>query len=211
MRKYLAAILFISVLSSCGNREQTGNADPTIRIPYDSATRVRTERDLNPYAMVDISPMDMSYYPVDYPKLKMSNLTTEPPVARVVYSRPHLGGRVLFRDILRYDTTWRLGANESTEIEFYRNVSIQDQPITKGRYILYCVPGKENWELILNANIDTWGLHADPSKDVARFTVPVTGTSRHIEYFTMVFERSPGGANLVMAWDNVEARLPIGF
>jgi hypothetical protein len=202
-------LFLLTVLFSCTDDkpEPTPNFDKL----DDSSTRVRTERDLNPYATVDISPMDMSYYPVEYPKLKMSKVTAEPPVARVVYSRPHLGGRSLFTDILHYDSTWRLGANEATEIEFYRDVTIQAKPVKSGRYILYCTPGKESWTIILNSNIDTWGLQQDPAGDIARFAIPVTTTQRRIEYFTMIFEKSATGAHLVMAWDDLEARLPIEF
>ncbi len=205
----LLTITLFTILFSCTGKKT--QPEPKFEVRDDSATRVRTERDLNPYATVDISPMDMSYYPVEYPKLKMSKLTLEPPVARVVYSRPHLGGRQLFNGILRYDTTWRLGANEATEIEFYRDVKIKGQAVNAGRYILYCIPGKEEWKLILNSNVDTWGLEQDGSKDVAHFTIPALNSNRHIEYFTMVFQKSNTGADLVMAWDSVEARLPIEF
>ena len=42
---------------------------------------------------VDKSPMDMSYYPVNYPVLKINDKITEPLAARVVYSRPQKAGR----------------------------------------------------------------------------------------------------------------------
>jgi hypothetical protein len=41
--------------------------------------------------------------------------------------------------------------------------------------------------------------------------VPVKKTDNRIEYFTMVFEKAGAGANLLMAWDNVEARLHLNF
>jgi hypothetical protein len=210
MRSSSFTLLFLAVLLfSCADDKPA--ASPSVEKRDDSSTRVRTERDMNPYSTVDISPMDMSYYPVEYPKLKMSKVTSDPPVARVVYSRPHLGGRSLFTGILQYDSTWRLGANEATEIEFYRNVTIQGKPVKAGRYILYCTPSKDNWTVVLNSNIDTWGLQQDPSRDIASFIIPAVSTQRHIEYFTMVFEKSSTGANLLMAWDSVEARLPIEF
>ncbi|MEO5564295.1 MAG: DUF2911 domain-containing protein, partial [Chitinophagaceae bacterium] len=49
---------------------------------------------------IDKSPMDMIYFPVDYPKIKMANSTIAPPIARVIYSRPHLAKRHLFHDLL---------------------------------------------------------------------------------------------------------------
>src|SRR5688572_26880365 len=72
----------------------------------------------NPYAPIDFSPLDISYFPTEYPKLKMSKATTEPPLARVIYSRPQKQGRTIFGSLLKWGEPWRLGANEATEIEF---------------------------------------------------------------------------------------------
>lgn len=165
----------------------------------------------NPYMAVDVSPMDMTYYPVEYPKLKMAKATTDPPLARVIYSRPHLQGRHIFDEVLKYGQPWRMGANESTEIELYKDATISGQKIRAGRYVLYCIPQPSEWTIILNSNIDSWGLHPDPAKDVARFTVPATTSNSSLEYFTMVFQETKSGGELLIAWDNVEVRLPVSF
>lgn len=209
MRFFTGCLLSFILITGCNDKQPEPRT--IVNGAGDSATRVRTERDLNPYAAVDVSPMDMSYYPVEYTKLKMSGATKEKPVARVIYSRPHLSGRELFSEILSYDTPWRLGANEATEIEFYRNVTIQGKAIAAGRYILYCIPQPEKWTIIMNSNVDTWGLKHDSLKDLARFDIPVLTRQRKIEYFTMVFERTGSGTDLLMAWDRYEARLPIRF
>ncbi len=64
--------------------------------------------------------MDMSYYPVNYPILKIQDKVTEPLVMRVIYSRPQLNGRKIFGELQAYGQVWRLGANEATEIEFLK-------------------------------------------------------------------------------------------
>jgi DUF2911 family protein len=208
----LFAVLFLAVALSCNNnKEKKDTSDSTKYETADSLEKIKRDSIADPYAPVDISPMDMSYYPIDYPKLKMTNATTAPPVARVIYSRPHLQGRKLFHDLLKYGEPWRLGANESTELELYRDVMIQDQKIKAGRYVLYCIPQPATWTIVLNSNIDSWGLQPDATKDIARFNVPVQPTSRQLEYFTIVFEKIDSGAALTMAWENLEARLPINF
>ena len=40
--------------------------------------------------------MDMSYYPNNYPILKIQDKISEPVVARVIYGRPQKSGRALF-------------------------------------------------------------------------------------------------------------------
>jgi len=210
MRKLLLPIL-VCMLAACNDAPR--NPDPPVRkSPHDSAIPSKAGLPVpNPYVDVDVSPMDMAYFPVEYPKLKMSKLTNEPPVARVIYSRPHLQGRHIFHDVQKYDQPWRLGANESTELDFYRDVRIQGKLVKAGRYIIYSIPHPDKWTIVLNSNVDTWGLEQDSTKDIMRFEIPSAATKERIEYFTMLFEKTDKGASLLMAWDNVEARLPFEF
>jgi hypothetical protein len=192
---------------SCNNNEKTTSDEP----PRKTDSLPITTPSANPYAGVDVSPMDLSYFPVDYPKLKMGKSITSPPVMRVIYSRPHKQGRAVFGKLLKYSEPWRLGANEATEIEFFQNVTIQDKKINPGRYIIYCIPNEDKWTIILNNDMYTWGLQIDSSKDLFRFDIPIKKTPVNLEYFTMVFQQSVNGAELVMAWDDTELRLPINF
>jgi len=160
---------------------------------------------------IDKSPMDMSYYPNGYPVSKIQDKPTDPLVARVIYSRPQKNGRTIFGDLLEYGKVWRLGANEATEIEFFKPVTINGKKIAKGRYIIYCIPYEDRWNIVFNTNLFSWGLHPDTTKDIASTEIPAVKTDKVIEYFTMVFQQSPTGANLIMVWDNVKAVLPISF
>lgn len=208
----LLLLCFVLFVTSCGesSHEPAPNAESKNK-PIIQNSNGQDIIPPNPYASVDISPMDMSYFPVDYPKLKMSNPGIAPPLMRVIYSRPHLGRRKLFHDILKYNEVWRLGANEATEIELYKPVSIQGKKINPGRYILYAIPHPDKWTIVLNSNIDTWGLQQDSAKDVQRFEIPVMNDQPMLEYFTMIFEKTDSGANLVIGWDTILAKLPIEF
>ncbi|MDB5252300.1 MAG: hypothetical protein JWP27_1469 [Flaviaesturariibacter sp.] len=166
---------------------------------------------LNPYAAVDVSPMDISYFPEDYPVMKMSERVSGPPLARVIYSRPHRQGRTIFGGLLQYGKPWRLGANEATEIELFKDATILGKKVPAGRYILYCVPEKESWTICFNSNIYSWGLRHDEKMDVQQFRIPISQLTQPIEYFSLVFQKTAAGADMVMAWDTVEARLPFSF
>ncbi|MCR6720137.1 MAG: DUF2911 domain-containing protein [Chitinophagaceae bacterium] len=197
------------VLFSCNN-----SAEPPKPPPEDTAKLEQNDTvDVvanNPYyTSPDRSPMDMVYFPLDYPKLKMANgKLVARPLIRVVYSRPHLSRRN-FSEILAYGVPWRLGANESTEIEFFRDVKIDGKSLKQGRYILYCIPQENEWTIVINSNTDTWGLQQDTTADVQRVVVPVTRENPRLEFFTITFENSENGANLVLAWDDVVAKLGI--
>jgi len=159
---------------------------------------------------VDKSPMDMSYYPNSYPVLKIQDKITEPLIARVVYSRPQKSGRAIFGGLVKYGEVWRLGANEATEIEFFKTVHIGGKRITKGRYTLYAIVNENTWTIIVNKETDTWGsFKYNPKKDVVRTDVVVQKTDGPIESLVMSFEKATVGFNLVIAWDTVKVSLPI--
>ena len=159
---------------------------------------------------VDKSPMDVSYYPNNYPILKIQNKATEPLVARILYSRPQKQGRKIFGELVEYGKVWRLGANEATEIELYKDVKIGGKKVSKGRYTLYAIVSENVWTLILNKDTDTWGAFKyDSKKDVLRTDVPVQKTDDVVESMSMLFEKSATGISLIIAWEQVKVTLPI--
>ena len=161
---------------------------------------------------LDSSPLDMSYYPVDYPILKIQDKVKEPLIARVVYSRPQKKGRKLFGDLVAYGQVWRLGANEATEIEFFKDIKIDNKTVKKGRYTLYALVNADDWTLIFNKETDTWGaFRYTPSKDVLRTTAPVQKQTEVAEAFSIAFEKAGKGANIVFSWDDVMVKFPFSW
>src|SRR6476619_2172968 len=131
-------LLLISIVSCRDNQStpvQQVNIEP-------SAAKVQEKRRA---ANMDKSPMDIAYFPEDFPVLKMSGKESGEPIARIIYSRPSKDGREIFGNVVKYGTYWRLGANEGTEIEFFRDVTINSEKVKKGRYIIYTVPYKNKW------------------------------------------------------------------
>ncbi|MEI9944208.1 MAG: DUF2911 domain-containing protein [Chitinophagaceae bacterium] len=161
---------------------------------------------------VDKSPMDMSYCPANYPVVKMQGKTTEAPIARVVYSRPKKEGRAVFGGLIPYGKVWRLGANEATEIEFFKPVTIGDKKIPAGRYTLYALVNEKSWTFILNKELDIWGAFKyDETKDVVRVDVNTEASADMFESLSMAFVQSGNSFNLVVGWENIKATLPISL
>ena len=164
------------------------------------------------FPQVDKSPMDMSYYPANYPILKIQDKATEPVMARVVYSRPQKNGRRVFGELVEYGSIWRLGANECTEIELFRDAKIGNARVKKGRYSLFAIPTQDKWTIILNKDTDVWGAFLyDAKKDVARTEVAVSRNGEPLEAFSMFFEKNNGSVYLNIGWDQESVRLPISF
>lgn len=174
-----------------------------------SVTGLQAQTKLPP---LDKSPMDMCYYPDGYPLLKIQDKITEPLIARVIYSRPQKNGRVIFGELLEYGKVWRLGANEATEIEFYRDVKVNNKKIKKGRYTLYSIPYPDKWTIIINKETDTWGsFKYDSKKDLVRIDLPIQKQTEITEELVMAFEKSAPGADLIISWDDITLKLPFTY
>ncbi len=204
---YFLLAFCLLLTASCKQAKQT---EASISLS-DSASKAPS----NPYQNIDQSPLDITYCPSQFPQRKMKGELTGGPVARIIYSRPHRKGRSIFgadsTNLCPYGKPWRLGANEATEIEFFKPVLISGKNVEAGRYIIYCIPYEDKWEVVLNKNLDSWGLGIDISKDVLKLEVPVQKQEPSIEDFTMLFMDTVEGADLLMSWDNVKVILPLTF
>ena len=113
---------------------------------------------------------------------------------------------------MEFGKVWRLGANEATEIEFYKDAKFAGNKVKKGRYSIFAIPFEDKWTIILNRDTDVWGaFQYDEKKDVLRTEVKLEKQPEPIEAFTLLFDKTDTGANMIMAWDNVKATLPITF
>ncbi len=202
--------MFRYLCFSCKEEEEEKPAGNDTRTKMETPVKVLPP--ITHYTVPDHSPMDMVYFPSDYPLQKMAGKISGPPFMRVIYSRPQKENRKIFDGLVKYDAPWRLGANESTEIEFFSTATIQGKTVKPGRYILYCIPQETKWLLILNSNLYSWGLQQNRQKDLMQFEVPVEKNNTIIEYFTIATEkRSEKTADLIFLWDEVKAKLPVSF
>jgi hypothetical protein len=129
-----------------------------------------------------------------------------------LYSRPGKNGRQVYGELVEYGKVWRLGANEATELELYKDVKIAGNRVTKGRYSMFAIPLEDKWTIILNKDTDVWGAFKyDEKKDVLRVTVTPEKLEEKTEIFTMMFEKSTDGTNLIIAWDDIKATIPFSF
>lgn len=157
---------------------------------------------------LDKSPMDECYFPANYPILKMRGQAATEPSARILYSRPQKKGRNIFGEEVKYNEVWRLGANEATEIELFKNATIGGKKVAKGRYTMYCIPTESKWTIIINKDNYSWGSFTYKSdKDVARIDVPVMKSTENTEALTMYFE----AASLIILWDDLKVAVPVSF
>ena len=128
----------------------------------------------------------------------------------IEYSRPGVKGREIWGSLVPYDKMWRTGANKATAITFSDDVSIADKKIEAGSYALFTIPGKEEWEIILNSETESWGTgNYDPEKTVHQFKVkPTTGPMVERMRFT-VENIAVNSADIVLAWEKLRVSFKV--
>ncbi len=155
------------------------------------------------FSGLDASPMDVAIYPTDS-KIQQKSV-------KVVYSRPQLKGRSL-TTLTPEGQVWRTGANESTEITFYKDADFGGKMIKAGTYSLFTIPGKTEWTVILNKNLNQWGAYSyDEGADVARIKVPNGSDATPLEAFSIAFKEDGKNVQMVMGWDKTRVAVPITF
>jgi hypothetical protein len=132
----------------------------------------------------------------------------------LTYSRPAIKGRTLLRDnsdLAPLGKLWRTGANSATRLFFSDRVMMGGKLLDTGSYVLYTVPGKEYWEIVINKGLSNWGTDGyKESEDVNRFKVKAEKNGTETESFTMQFGNVlPESCELQMMWGNTIVRVPI--
>ena len=128
---------------------------------------------------------------------------------KVEYCQPYKKGRKIFGGLVPYGEVWRTGANEATVITLDQNVTVAGQPLDEGKYSLWTIPSEGSWMVIFNRETGQWGTSYDQTKDVLR--VPVAARKRNAvaEQFYISFAPQSGGSDMLLAWDQTEAIVPI--
>lgn len=152
---------------------------------------------------LDPSPMDAATYPSNY---KVSDKAI-----KIIYSRPQLKGRDVAKLTPNHEV-WRTGANEATEITFYKPVLLGNTKVKPGTYSLFTIPGNDEWTIILSSDINVWGAYTyKEGNDVARIKVPATQSKDILEAFSITFEESKSGADMYMGWGTLRVKVPFTF
>ena len=129
---------------------------------------------------LDKSPMDIASFP--------SNYRVSEKVIKIIYSRPQLKGRSLEK-LAPLGKKWRTGANEATEVTFYKDVVFGGTAVKAGTYTMYAIPGKTTWTVVLSSQLNVWGVyfHKDEN-DIAKVTIPVKQTEENLDVFSIAID-----------------------
>ena len=120
-------------------------------------------------------------------------------------------GRKVFGDLVAFNEVWRTGANAATRVKFGEDVTVGGQEIKAGEYALYTIPGKEQWEVILNKGLGNWGqMGYERKDDVARFMVKARQMPEEVQTFTVqVSNMTLNSCNIDLMWEKTKISIPV--
>ena len=148
----------------------------------------------------------------------------------ITYSRPAVKGRPIFADpppsmaerakgeatldnqnerkpgepIVPYGHVWRVGANEATVFQVTDDVLINGQPLKAGTYSLHAVPGKDEWTIVFNNDVQWGSFTYDDKKDALRVKTKPQTVSDNQEWFMVSFDPvTENSATVNIRWEKV--------
>ncbi|HXU74340.1 MAG TPA: DUF2911 domain-containing protein [Polyangia bacterium] len=130
----------------------------------------------------------------------------------ITYGRPYKKGRDIWGGLVPWDKVWRTGADEATTLTTDGDIHIGTLKVPKGSYALFTIPSqKKAWELIVNKNPKQWGAFKyDPKEDLGKTEMKTGSGAEPVEQLTITIDpNGPKAALLKIAWDDVQARVPI--
>ncbi|MEY2483779.1 MAG: hypothetical protein QOK24_2307 [Verrucomicrobiota bacterium] len=127
----------------------------------------------------------------------------------VDYSRPNKNDRKIFGGLVPFDKPWRTGANQPTKIKTSAPLKLADKEVPAGEYVLYTIPGANEWTLVLSKNLNAQALtDHKPADEAARVTAKPLALPVAAETFTIGFEDlRANSATFYLEWD--KTRVPV--
>jgi len=126
----------------------------------------------------------------------------------VSYSRPLKRGRVIFGNIVPWNTVWRTGANAATMLTTDKDLVFGTTVVPAGKYTLWTLPTPTGAKLIINSETGQWGTDYHADKDFARVDLTSKRVSPPVEQFVIGVVPQGSGGLLRFAWDDKEYTVP---
>ena len=166
-------------------------------LDVDSMTAVFAARDLAGKGLGNLSPRDTA------------RATMGGAHIQIDYGRPMKRGRVIFGNVVPWDTVWRTGANQATQLITDKDLVIGGTTVPAGTYSLFTIPSAKGWQLIINKQHGQWGTDYDAKQDLARIPMVIHEVDIPIERLSISTRASGGGSELVISWDRTQASVEV--
>jgi hypothetical protein len=113
-----------------------------------------------------------------------------------------------------YGVVWRTGGSTPAILTTAGRISIAGLVVPAGRYVLYTVPGPNQWQIVINRAVAGWRDGPDygpPQRatEVGRVTMPAEPASQFAPQLTLHAVAAGPNAVLLLEWQSVRVPIPI--
>ena len=131
--------------------------------------------------------------------------------AKLTYSRPSARGRDIFSEIVPPGEHWRLGANTKTLLTLSSEVNFEGGALPAGTYSLSLFPNDGEWVLVINKDLEGWGIYEYVEKnDALRVSAPMEVGTMKTESLLLAWDNvQSNSADLIVSWGDRMARFPM--
>ena len=189
-------MLILFTVASCGKKAAESAEEATDAV----ATEVSNEEEAGEEEQQVASPR------------KQASGNIDGVAVNVDYGSPAVKDREIWGGLEAYGKVWRAGANETTSMEFDKDVTINGESLPAGKYGFYLIPNEEGaWVAIFNEEWsreehDSWGAYNyKQDKDVLRVDVEPTWADDVQE--RLMYSVGDGSVNF--AWEKARVSLEV--
>ena len=127
------------------------------------------------------------------------------------YHSPGVRGRTIWGGLVPYNDVWVSGAHNATNIEINKDFIVAGTSISKGKYAIFTIPGKDEWTIIINKN---WNQHLTDDylekEDIVRIKVKPELLNENIERLQYYIEEKKDNKGVIaIAWEKVKLRFEV--
>lgn len=98
---------------------------------------------------------------------------------------------------------------EGTEITFSKDVIVNGNKLTAGKYILYAIPNQQNWLVLFNKENNQWGAVRYGKKiDLLQKETLNKALPEPLEILKIEAEESPDNFGIILKWENMVVMVP---
>jgi hypothetical protein len=129
----------------------------------------------------------------------------------IKYSSPSVRDRKIWGGLVPFDSIWRAGANDATQIELDKDVKIDGKKLVAGKYTIYMVPTIEKWIVIFSSQTGQPGMNHDGSTtlDLNKVVLRGLADTKQSKEFKESLIYSINEKGIVLSWEKLDVMLPI--
>ena len=121
----------------------------------------------------------------------------------ITYSSPFVKGRKIWGNLVPFDKVWRAGANDATQIETDKDLTLEGKKLPAGKYSIYAVPTENDWVIIFSSQTGQPGMNHDGTTtlDMSKKVMSVLGYPKKSKTMNESLVYSINEKGFVLSWE----------